>query len=95
MAKIIEFYIPQRFRKVSQRVPASQAGKVVAISLAGTKINAIGQGNRQGRLMSRRRGECQRLRHGRRGSCASLLSRDPLRETTNVSFAGGVNCDRN
>jgi len=30
MAKIIEFYIPQSFRKVSQWVPAAERGKVLA-----------------------------------------------------------------
>jgi len=30
MAKIIEFYIPQSFRKVSKWFPPSQAGKVLA-----------------------------------------------------------------
>jgi hypothetical protein len=34
MAKIIEFYIPQSFRKVSKWVPAAQCGKVLAFPLA-------------------------------------------------------------
>jgi hypothetical protein len=30
MAKIIEFYIPQTFRKVSKWVPTAERGKVLA-----------------------------------------------------------------
>jgi len=37
MAKIIEFYIPQRFRKVSRWVPPIERGKVLAFSLASQK----------------------------------------------------------
>jgi len=33
MAKIIEFYIPQSFRKVSRWFPPSQAGKVLGFPL--------------------------------------------------------------
>ena len=34
MAKIIEFYIPQSFRKVSKWLPPAERGKVLAFSLA-------------------------------------------------------------
>jgi hypothetical protein len=34
MAKIIEFYIPQSFRKVSKWFPPSQTAKVLVFSLA-------------------------------------------------------------
>ena len=34
MAKIIEFYIPQSFRKVSKWFPAAEPGKVLAFPLA-------------------------------------------------------------
>lgn len=34
MAKVIEFYIPQSFRKVSKWFPPSHAGKVLAFPLA-------------------------------------------------------------
>jgi len=34
MAKIIEFYIPQSFRKVSKWFPAAERGKVLAFPLA-------------------------------------------------------------
>jgi hypothetical protein len=34
MAKIIEFYIPQNFRKVSKWVPSAERGKVLAFPLA-------------------------------------------------------------
>src|SRR4029077_12020833 len=34
MAKIIEFYIPQRFRKVSKWFPPAERGKVLAFPLA-------------------------------------------------------------
>ncbi len=34
MAKIIEFYIPQSFRKVSKWVPPDERGKVLAFPLA-------------------------------------------------------------
>ena len=53
MAKIIEFYIPQRFRKVSKWFPPSQAGKVLAFPLPDTKIDVIGHGNPQGGVISR------------------------------------------
>jgi hypothetical protein len=35
MAKIIEFYIPQSFRKVSKWFPANQTAKMLFFSLAG------------------------------------------------------------
>jgi hypothetical protein len=53
MAKIIEFYIPQRFCKISKWFPPSQAGNVLVFSLADTKIDVIGQGNLQGGVISR------------------------------------------
>jgi len=34
MAKIIEFYIPQRFRKVAKRLPPSEGGKLLEFSMA-------------------------------------------------------------
>jgi hypothetical protein len=34
MAKIIEFYIPQRFRKVSNWFPSAERGKVLAFPQA-------------------------------------------------------------
>ena len=34
MAKIIEFYIPQSFRKVSKWFPSAERGKVLAFALA-------------------------------------------------------------
>jgi len=34
MARIIEFYIPQGFRKVSKWFPAAERGKVLAFPLA-------------------------------------------------------------
>jgi len=34
MAKIIEFYMPQRFRKVSKWLPPAERGKVLAFPLA-------------------------------------------------------------
>jgi len=34
MAKMIEFYIPQSFRKVSKWFPAAEPGKVLAFPLA-------------------------------------------------------------
>jgi hypothetical protein len=34
MAKIIEFYIPQSFRKVSRWLPPAKRGKVLAFPLA-------------------------------------------------------------
>ena len=34
MAKIIEFHIPQSFRKVSKWVPTAERGKVLAFPLA-------------------------------------------------------------
>jgi hypothetical protein len=34
MAKIIEFYIPQRFRKASKWFPPAERGKVLAFPLA-------------------------------------------------------------
>jgi hypothetical protein len=34
MAKIIEFYIPQSFRKVSKWFPPAERGKVLAFPLA-------------------------------------------------------------
>ena len=34
MAKIIEFYIPRSFRKVSERFPPAERGKVLAFPLA-------------------------------------------------------------
>jgi hypothetical protein len=34
MAKIIEFYIPQSFRKVSKWFPPAECGKVLAFPLA-------------------------------------------------------------
>jgi hypothetical protein len=34
MAKIIEFYIPQNFRKVSRWLPPAECGKVLAFPLA-------------------------------------------------------------
>jgi len=34
MTKIIEFYIPQSFRKVSKWVPPAERGKVLVFSLA-------------------------------------------------------------
>ena len=34
MAKIIEFYIPQSFRKVSKWLPPAERGKVLAFPLA-------------------------------------------------------------
>ena len=34
MAKIIEFYIPQDFRKVSKWLPPSERGKVLEFPLA-------------------------------------------------------------
>jgi len=37
MAKIIEFYIPQRFRKVSTWFPPAQRGKVLVFPLAERK----------------------------------------------------------
>lgn len=37
MAKIIEFYIPRSFRKVSKWFPPSQAGKVLIFPLAERK----------------------------------------------------------
>jgi hypothetical protein len=37
MAKIIEFYIPQSFRKVSKWVPSAERGKVLAFSMAARK----------------------------------------------------------
>jgi hypothetical protein len=37
MAKIIEFYIPQRFRKISRWVPQIDRGKVLVFSLAAQK----------------------------------------------------------
>jgi hypothetical protein len=53
MAKIIEFYIPQRFRKVSKWFRPSQGGKVLAFPLPDTKIDVIGHGNPQGGVISR------------------------------------------
>jgi hypothetical protein len=52
MAKIIEFYIPRSFRKVSKWFPPSHAG-VLAFPLADAKIDVIGQGNPQGGVISR------------------------------------------
>jgi hypothetical protein len=37
MAKIIEFYIPQSFRKVSKWVGAAERGKVLAFPLEAPK----------------------------------------------------------
>jgi len=37
MAKIIEFYIPQSFRKASKWVPSAERGKVLAFSMAARK----------------------------------------------------------
>jgi len=37
MAKIIEFYIPKGFRKVSKWFPLSQAGKVLVFPVAERK----------------------------------------------------------
>jgi len=34
MAKIIEFYIPQSFRKVSKWLPANERGKLLEFSVA-------------------------------------------------------------
>jgi hypothetical protein len=48
MAKIIQFYVPQSFRKVSKWFPPSQAAKVLAFPMADTKIVAIGHGNPRG-----------------------------------------------
>jgi hypothetical protein len=53
MAKIIEFYIPQGFRRVSKWFPPSQAGKLLAFPGADTKIDVIGHANPQGGVMSR------------------------------------------
>jgi hypothetical protein len=53
MAKIIEFYIPQRFHKASKWFPPSQAGKMLAFPPAGTKIVVIGQGTAEGGVISR------------------------------------------
>jgi hypothetical protein len=53
MAKIIEFYIPQSFRKVSKWFPPSQAGRVLAFSLVDTKIDVIGHGYPHGGVISR------------------------------------------
>jgi hypothetical protein len=38
MAKIIEFYIPQSFRKVSKWVAPAERGKSAGISTGSTKI---------------------------------------------------------
>jgi len=53
MEKIIEFYIPQSFRKASKWFPPSQAGKVLAFPPADTKIDVFGDGNPQGGVISR------------------------------------------
>jgi hypothetical protein len=37
MAKIIEFYIPQSFRKLSERFPPAVGGKVLTFPLAARK----------------------------------------------------------
>ncbi len=42
MTKIIEFHIPQSFRKASKWFPPSQAGKVLAFPPADTKIDVFG-----------------------------------------------------
>jgi hypothetical protein len=34
MAKVIEFYIPQRFRKVSKWLPPNERGKVLEFPIA-------------------------------------------------------------
>jgi hypothetical protein len=34
MAKIIEFYIPQRFRKVAKWLPPNERGKLLEFSMA-------------------------------------------------------------
>ena len=52
MAKTIEFYIPQRFRRVSKWFPPSQAGKVLTFSLVDTKIDLIGRGYPHGGVIS-------------------------------------------
>jgi hypothetical protein len=53
MAKIIEFYIPQSFRKVSKWSPPSQDGKLLAFPLTDTKIYVIGHGEPRGGVISR------------------------------------------
>jgi hypothetical protein len=50
MAKIIEFYIPQGFRKVSKWFPAAERGKVAGISTGGTKIGVTGAETRTAKL---------------------------------------------
>jgi hypothetical protein len=37
MAKIIEFYIPQRFRKVAKWLPPNKRGKVLEFSMVARK----------------------------------------------------------
>jgi len=34
MAKIVEFYIPQSFRKVSKRLPSNKRGKLLVFPVA-------------------------------------------------------------
>ena len=34
MAKIIEFYIPERFRKVAKRLPPDERGKILEFPMA-------------------------------------------------------------
>jgi hypothetical protein len=53
MAKIIEFYIPQGFRKASKWFPPSPAGKVLAFRLPDTKIDVIWHGNTRSGVISR------------------------------------------
>jgi len=53
MAKIIEFYIPQSFRKVSEWSPPSQAGKLLVFPLADTKIDVIEHGKPRAGVISR------------------------------------------
>jgi len=38
MAKIIEFYLPQSFRKVSRWLPPAERGKVLTFPLAVRKL---------------------------------------------------------
>jgi hypothetical protein len=50
MAKIIEFYIPQSFRKVSKWVPPAERGKVAGISTGSTENGVTGSETRMAKL---------------------------------------------